>query len=161
MAVKRIAYICLEYWNFFCDNFSVKFQHVWIPFNLAYNKDKLYKTLDYWSIDMLNFDFLEKGLGIVAPPYFVNNFSRKMFLMLYSINWPNVIVWWPLLFEILDNMRIAIVCFPGCDVLNFEINPIFLIKPFYYLTKMLRQKFKYLENKKSFWGEIKSNFHHF
>ena len=110
---------------------------------------------------MLNFDFLEKGLGIVAPPYFVNNFSRKMFLMLYSINWPNVIVWWPLLFEILDNMRIAIVCFPGCDVLNFEINPIFLIKPFYYLTKMLRQKFKYLENKKSFWGEIKSIYYHF
>ena len=161
MAVKGIAYICLENWNFFCGNFPAKFQYVWIPFNLAYNKDKLYKTLGYWFIDMLNFDFLEKGLGIVAPPYFVYNFSRKMFLMLYSINWPNAIVWWPLLFEILDTMCIAIVCFPGCDILNFEINPIFLIKPFYYLTKMLRQKFKYLENKKSFWGEIKSNFHHF
>ena len=31
---------------------------------LAYNKNKLYKTLGYWSKDMLNFDFLEKGLGI-------------------------------------------------------------------------------------------------
>ena len=36
---------------------------------------------------MLNFDFLEKGLGIVSLPYFVYDFSRKMFLMLYSITW--------------------------------------------------------------------------
>ena len=34
---------------------------------------------------MLNFDFLGKGLGIVSPPHFVHNFSRKMFLMLYCI----------------------------------------------------------------------------
>ena len=41
---------------------------------------------------MLNFEFLEKGLGIVSPPHFVYDFSRKMFLMLYSINRPNFIV---------------------------------------------------------------------
>ena len=35
---------------------------------------------------MLNFDFLEKGLGIVSPSHFVYDFSRIMFLMLYSIN---------------------------------------------------------------------------
>ena len=29
------------------------------------------------------------------------------------------------------------------------------------MTKMSRQKFKYLENKKSFWSEIKNIFHHF
>ena len=28
---------------------------------------------------MLNFDFLEKSLGIVSPPHFVYDFSRKMF----------------------------------------------------------------------------------
>ena len=27
--------------------------------NLAYNKKKMYKTLDYWSRVMLNFDFLD------------------------------------------------------------------------------------------------------
>ena len=32
--------------------------------NLTYNKNKLYKSLDYWSRDMLNFDFLDKGQGI-------------------------------------------------------------------------------------------------
>ena len=35
---------------------------------------------------MLNFDFLEKGLEIVSPPYFVYDFSRKVFLKLYSNN---------------------------------------------------------------------------
>ena len=37
-------------------------------FNLAHNKNKLYKTLDYWLKDKLNFDFLEQGLEIVSPP---------------------------------------------------------------------------------------------
>ena len=35
---------------------------------------------------MLNFDFLEKDLGLVSLPHFAYDFSRKMFLMLYSIN---------------------------------------------------------------------------
>ena len=36
---------------------------------------------------MLNFDFLETGLGKVPPPHFDEyDFSRKMFLLLYSIN---------------------------------------------------------------------------
>ena len=47
-------------------------------------------------------------------------------------------------------MCIAIVCFPGCDVIYVEINLIFLIKPFFYMTEKSRQKFKYFENKKSF-----------
>ena len=68
---------------------------------------------------MLNFDSLEKVLGIVFVPDFVNGFSRKMFKM----------------FEIKGNMCIAIVCFLGCDIINFEINLIFLIKPFLYMTK--------------------------
>ena len=51
--------------------------------------------------------------------------------------------------------------FPRDDILNFEINLIFLIKLIFYLTKKSRQKFKYLENKKSFQGEIKTIFHHF
>ena len=51
-------------------------------------------------------------------------------------------------FEILYmllNMCIAIVCFPGCDV-----NLIFLIKPFFYMTKMSRQKFNIFGTKRAF-----------
>ena len=99
---------------------------------------------------MLNFDSLEKGLGIVSTPHFVCDFSRKMFLILYALNWANLIAWLLLLLEILVNMCIAIVFFPGFDVITFEINLICLIKPFFYMTKNSRQKFKYLENEKSF-----------
>ena len=59
---------------------------------------------------MLNLDFFDKGQGIVSPAHFVYDFSTKMFLILYSINRPNFIVWLPLLLEILGNMCIAIVC---------------------------------------------------
>ena len=41
---------------------------------------------------MLNFYLLEKGLGIVSSSHFADDFSRKMYLILYSIDWPNVIV---------------------------------------------------------------------
>ena len=47
-------------------------------------------------------------------------------------------------------MCIEIVCFPGFDVINSEVNLIFLIKPFLYIDEKSRQKFKYLENEKSF-----------
>ena len=43
-----------------------------------------------------------------------------------------------------------IVYKPGCDVMNFEVNLIFLIKPFSYMTKKSWQKLKSFENKKSF-----------
>ena len=72
--------------------------------HLVCNKTKLHKALGYWSREMLNFDFLEKSLGIVSPSHFVHDLLRKMFLMLYSINWPNFIVWLFLLVEILVNM---------------------------------------------------------
>ena len=66
---------------------------------------------------MLDFHVLEKGLVIVSPTHFVHDFSRKLFLMLYSSNWPNFIVLLPL---------------------NFEIDLIFLIKPFLYMTEKSR-----------------------
>ena len=39
-----------------------------------------------------------------------HDFWRKIFLLLYSINWLNFIVWLPLLCEILGNMCIIIFC---------------------------------------------------
>ena len=35
---------------------------------------------------MLKFDFLEKGLGTVSSPHSVGDYSRKIFVMEYSIN---------------------------------------------------------------------------
>ena len=54
-------------------------------------------------------------------------------------------------------MCIAVDCEPDCDVISRETNLILLIKLFFYMTKKLRQKFKYLENETSFKSEIKSS----
>ena len=126
------------------------FHYISIALKLAYNRNKLFKTLHYWSRDMLNFDFLDKGLGIVSPAYFVYDFSTKMFLMLYSINWPNFIAWLPLLLEILGNMCIAIVCWPGCESWILKLTLSFWSSRFFYMTKKSWQKLKYLENEKGF-----------
>ena len=45
---------------------------------------------------------------------------------------------------------IAAYYFSVCDVINVEINLIFLIKLFFYVTQKQRQKFKYSENEKKF-----------
>ena len=58
---------------------------------------------------MLNLNFSEMGLELNSLPYSVYDFLRKMFLILYSINWPNFIARLPLLLEILGNMCIEIV----------------------------------------------------
>ena len=60
--------------------------NIFLVFNLAYSKNKMQKlcTIDPGLRSILR--FLEMGLAMVSPPYVVCDFSRKMFLMLYSIN---------------------------------------------------------------------------
>ena len=99
---------------------------------------------------MLNFDFLDKGLEIVPPAHFIYDFSTKMFLMLCSINGPDFIAWLPLRLEILGNMCTAIVCYPGCDVMDFEINLTFVIEPFFLHDQKVITKTLILENQKGF-----------
>ena len=74
---------------------------------------------------------------MVFPPYFVYDFSRKIFLLtdqmklldcLYFLKYWAI---WVLQFP---------GCFPGYDVINFEINFIFLNKPFSYITKKVKTK---------------------
>ena len=68
---------------------------------------------------MLDFGFLEKDLAIVYPPHFVYDIWRKMFLMLYSINWLNFIAWLSALLEVLVSICIAVACLPGEDIFKF------------------------------------------
>ena len=77
------------------------------------------KTLDYIYIQRFaQLWFFKKGLGLVSPPDFAYDFSRKISLFLYCINWPNLIIWLPLRLEILDNMFIEIVRFLGSDAIT-------------------------------------------
>ena len=101
-----------------------------------YIKSKVLTTSFYltWSF------FLKKKRGLeqkeVPLPYLLHNFERKIFLALYFINWPSVIVWLPLLLKISGDMCIAIICYPVCDVINFEINHSFRIRPFLHNQKV-------------------------
>ena len=71
-----------------------------------------------------------------------------MFFLLYSINWPNFVVW----FSFLQFWTICVLqfCFPGCHIINLEINLIFLIRSFFCMTKTWCLKIKYLEDKRAF-----------
>ena len=40
----------------------------------------------------------------------------------------------------LANIGTVIICYPDFDVINFEINLSFVIKPFSYMTKKVRKK---------------------
>ena len=53
------------------------FEYILIVLNLAYNKNKLYKTLDYWSENMFSFNFLEKGL-LKYPHHIYAWFFKKI-----------------------------------------------------------------------------------
>ena len=98
---------------------------------------------------MLNFDFLELDLGIVSP-YFAYDFSKKCFSC-YSLLTDQISLFDCLyFFEILGNMCIAIVYFPGYDVIHFEINRVFLIKSLFYMTKKSRQNLNILKTKRAF-----------
>ena len=55
-------------------------------------------------------------------------------------------------------MCIAIACQLSCVVINFEINLTFLIKPFLLHNQKVTT---YLQNEKSFPGEIKNILRHF
>ena len=48
-------------------------------FNLGYNKNKLYNFLDYWSRDMLNLNFPEKGQGLFCVWFSKKNGSDYIF----------------------------------------------------------------------------------
>ena len=80
-------------------------------------------------------------MELVSLPQFLRNFWRKIFLMLYSINWPRFIAWWLLILEIFGNMCIAIICCP----VSLFINPCLFVSSFFYITKEWRQKCKYLK----------------
>ena len=96
--------------------------------------------------------------NLSASLFFYMIFKEKILLPLYSMNWSNFIVWLPLLHEILGNTCIVIV-WPGCDVINFEINLIFLIKPYSSIwTKSQDKNLNILRTEGAFKMKLKASF---
>ena len=77
--------------------------------------------------------------------------------MLYSINWPNFIVWLPLLLEISGNVYCKCF-FPSLWHQKFWNLSLLSDQPFSYVTKKSEQN---LKTENSFLGAIKSIFYHF
>ena len=94
--------------------------------------------------------FKKRGLELVSPSHFMHDFWRKIYLTLYFINWLNFITWQPLFLEILSNICIVIICCWFHDVINFEINHGFLIKPSFYITKTQDKNVNISRTKKTF-----------
>ena len=102
---------------------------------------QLHKSLDCWSRYMLRFEFLEKSLGLVLPPHSVHDFSKILFSF-YILETDPIS-----LSDCLYFLRYCVTCilhaliiFPVYDIIDFEINLIFLNKPFSYITKKLKTK---------------------
>ena len=56
------------------------------------------------------FQKTKRGLELVSLPHFLHDFWRKIFLLLYFINWPSFIAWLILLREILGNQHVYYIC---------------------------------------------------
>ena len=78
-------------------------------------------------------------LKLSYRPLAFTSYKSPYLILFYFINWPDFIVWLPLIRGMLDNICVLIVCQPGCDVISFEINLIFLIRLFFYMTKKSKQ----------------------
>ena len=92
---------------------------------------------------------------------FPNHIFKKNFSYVIFYNLTKFIVSLLLFLDILGYMCVLVICFLVCDVINFEVNHIFLFKLFFCITKIVRTKFKNFKNEKSFDGDIKNIFHYF
>ena len=87
---------------------------------------------------MLNFDFLEKGLGLVSSPHFGYNFSEKSFSCYILLT--DKFSMSDCLYFLRYRAIYVLQLFVSQVVINFEINHIFLIKPFFLYDKKVKIK---------------------
>ena len=84
-------------------------------------------------------------MELVSLPHFLHDFWTKTFVFQSFINWTNFTAWLLLLCEILVNM-----CFRNSLLTRYWCHKIWdYLSIQAYMTKKLRQKFKYIEKKKS------------
>ena len=104
---------------------EVKVSGQQLSFNVAYIKDKRYKTLEYWSKDL--------GINSLYTTFCVWFFKKNVlscYVMLCSIHWQNLISWLPWLPEILGRMCIAnprLWCHLLCNQPHLSNQAVFLL----------------------------------
>ena len=125
-----------------------------------YNKTMLQTTCFHLILSFLK---IKRSLELVSMCHFLHNFWRKIFPLLYSINWPNFIVWLPLVWEIWATcvLQLFVNQVVTSWILKLTLSFSSIIFPFFLHDQLPWQKLKYLENGKSIYHEIKNIFHHF
>ena len=109
-------------------------------FGSSWLRHQIKKTL--WNSRLL----IQINVYYILCMIFQEKYFSGYVLLTYYIN-----VWLPLFHVTCWNIVIILVCFPVCDVINFETDFSFLIKLFFYMTKKPGQNW----NKKSFWLNFK------
>ena len=94
-------------WKKCCKN--VFGRHFGCPYKRYQNTSGCDTTADHLLSTCIKLFHKIKRSGTSPLPHLLHKFWRKIFLLLYSIKWPNFIVCLPLLCEILSNMCIEIV----------------------------------------------------
>ena len=112
------------WWRNYSQNLSwkIKIEHIFVSMILSFTQSFYVSQVEDYqeklklSCRPLAFTWYKallknkKGLELVSLPHFLPEFWKKnIFLLLYSITWPNFIVWLLLLHEILENMCILII----------------------------------------------------
>ena len=93
---------------------------------------------------MLSFYFVEKDLGIVLH-HVAFMISQDKYFACYTLLTDQIS-----LSDFIVSVSVLQSFVSQVDIINFEINLILLIKPFFCMTKKSRLKFKYPVNKASF-----------
>ena len=98
-------------WNQNQAYLRIKSRFVFIVFQVEYYQNISKPTCKPLAITSYKVFFSKKrGLELVSLLHFLHDFLRKIFFLLYSINWINFTLWLPLVHEILGNMCIVIIC---------------------------------------------------
>ena len=84
------------------------------------------------------------------PTLFCAWFLKKIVSYLHSIKWPKFIICLSFLVEILGSMCIVIICYSGCQVINFEVNLIFPVIHLFTRPKTQDKNLKILKTKRVF-----------
>ena len=118
---------------------------------LSYAQVEHYRNISKLSCRLLAFTLFKaffkktrRKLELVSLSHFLHDFWRKIIYLLSDC--PYFLRYWAVrVLQLFVSQFFKLWLYT-----NFETNHIFLINPFFYMTKNSRQKFQYLENKKSF-----------
>ena len=102
---------------------------------LKWRFTKTYLKLRSWPLALTYIKLFQKNkemFGTSLPASFSASFLKKN---ISHVILTDVIGWLPSLLDILGSICFVIICLLFCNVINFEINLSFIIKPLYYMTK--------------------------